>query len=378
MRFITRTIAFLMVGILLCIHATIEVRAETSQESLHKVQKELLQNKEDIQQKEKEKTSLNKEIKTLQQEWKSLQTEISNNEKELNKIESKIKETNKEIEKKKEEIVKLEDEVLARESIISKRMIAYQEKSRTNLIIDTLLSSEGIGDFFNRVNAVTLVLDADQDILTQQQQDLEQIEKDKQKIAEQEAILKENQGALAVTHEKLEGILEKRQETIKSLQSKYALIEKDIDQSKKNDANLQSQIKQMESKIKEEQKAAKERAERIESETAVETTPNVVSQSQGPVEGKELYVTATAYSHEENGSVTALGYNIKKNPNMKLIAVDPSVIPLGKRVWVEGYGEAIAGDTGGAIKGHKIDVLMPNKKAANAWGRRTVKIIILN
>ena len=43
---------------------------------------------------------------------------------------------------------------------------------------------------------------------------------------------------------------------------------------------------------------------------------------------------------------------------MKLIAVDPSVIPLGSRVWVEGYGEAIAADTGGAIKGHKIDVLM--------------------
>ena len=43
---------------------------------------------------------------------------------------------------------------------------------------------------------------------------------------------------------------------------------------------------------------------------------------------------------------------------MKLIAVDPSVIPLGSKVWVEGYGVAIAGDTGGAIKGNKIDVLM--------------------
>ena len=63
---------------------------------------------------------------------------------------------------------------------------------------------------------------------------------------------------------------------------------------------------------------------------------------------------------------------------MKLIAVDPSVIPLGSRVWVEGYGEAIAGDTGGAIKGHKIDVLMPNGATARQWGRKTVKIIVLN
>ena len=58
---------------------------------------------------------------------------------------------------------------------------------------------------------------------------------------------------------------------------------------------------------------------------------------------------------------------------MKLIAVDPSVIPLGTKVWVEGYGEAIAGDTGGAIKGHKIDVLMSSGDQARAWGRKTVK-----
>lgn len=43
---------------------------------------------------------------------------------------------------------------------------------------------------------------------------------------------------------------------------------------------------------------------------------------------------------------------------MKMIAVDPKVIPLGSKVWVEGYGEAIAGDTGGAIKGNRIDILL--------------------
>ena len=95
--------------------------------------------------------------------------------------------------------------------------------------------------------------------------------------------------------------------------------------------------------------------------------------------GTEIYVTATAYSHEESSTgMTAMGYNIKANPNMKLIAVDPSVIPLGSRVWVEGYGEAIAGDTGGAIKGHKIDVLMPSGADARGWGRKTVKLVILN
>lgn len=72
-----------------------------------------------------------------------------------------------------------------------------------------------------------------------------------------------------------------------------------------------------------------------------------------------------------------MGHNLTANPGMKLIAVDPAVIPLGSRVYVEGYGEAIAGDTGGAIKGHRIDVLMPDKGTSSNWGRRTVKVTIL-
>ena len=60
-----------------------------------------------------------------------------------------------------------------------------------------------------------------------------------------------------------------------------------------------------------------------------------------------------------------------------MIAVDPSVIPLGSKVWVEGYGHAIAGDTGGAIKGNKIDLHFPTKTAYN-FGKRQVKIKVIN
>ncbi|MGY3418354.1 3D (Asp-Asp-Asp) domain-containing protein [Bacillus mycoides] len=94
----------------------------------------------------------------------------------------------------------------------------------------------------------------------------------------------------------------------------------------------------------------------------------------------EFYVEATAYSVEgspPHERITAAGIDIGKNPNIKLIAVDPKVIKLGTKVYVEGYGEAIAGDTGGAIKGNKIDVLFPTEKQAREWGRKKVKIKIL-
>lgn len=95
---------------------------------------------------------------------------------------------------------------------------------------------------------------------------------------------------------------------------------------------------------------------------------------------KELVVTATAYTAYCTGcsGTTAYGIDLRANPDQKVIAVDPRVIPLGTRVWVEGYGEAIAGDTGGAIKGNKIDVFIPSYDNAIAWGVKTVKLKVLN
>ncbi|CQR46069.1 Cell wall-binding protein YocH precursor [Paraliobacillus sp. PM-2] len=94
---------------------------------------------------------------------------------------------------------------------------------------------------------------------------------------------------------------------------------------------------------------------------------------------KTLTVTATAYTAECDGcsGITATGIDLRNDRDKKVIAVDPNVIPLGTRVYVEGYGEAIAGDTGGAIKGNKIDIHVPTKDEAYQWGVRTVKVTIL-
>lgn len=60
-----------------------------------------------------------------------------------------------------------------------------------------------------------------------------------------------------------------------------------------------------------------------------------------------------------------------------VVAVDPTVIPLGTRLYIEGYGEGIAADIGGAIKGNRIDLCFDTYEEAIQWGRRTVKVYIL-
>ncbi|HDR7515068.1 cell wall-binding protein EntC [Bacillus mobilis] len=134
------------------------------------------------------------------------------------------------------------------------------------------------------------------------------------------------------------------------------------------------------------QEAAKAREAAKAQKPATQQPVAKETETSAPSSSRELQVVATAYTADplENGYKagdqvkSAMGHNLTANPNMKLIAVDPSVIPLGSKVWVEGYGVAIAGDTGGAIKGHKIDVLMPDKGTSSNWGRKTVTVKVLN
>lgn len=118
-----------------------------------------------------------------------------------------------------------------------------------------------------------------------------------------------------------------------------------------------------------------------------ESKPAAEAEAEAPAEtaNKEtaqnvLNMEATAYTADCEGcsGITATGINLKENPDQKVISVDPNVIPLGTKVHVEGYGNAVAGDTGGAIKGNKIDIFMPSQEDAINFGRKTVKVTILD
>jgi 3D (Asp-Asp-Asp) domain-containing protein len=80
---------------------------------------------------------------------------------------------------------------------------------------------------------------------------------------------------------------------------------------------------------------------------------------------------ATAYTHTGNRTFTGV------YPQVGMVAVDPKVIPLGQRLYVVGYGFAVAKDTGGDIKGDRIDVFMETRQEALQWGRRNVKVYVL-
>lgn len=100
-----------------------------------------------------------------------------------------------------------------------------------------------------------------------------------------------------------------------------------------------------------------------------DSNPPTLAPPAAPAGGRTITVSATGYAlpgHTATGLPVGWG----------VVAVDPSVIPLGTHMTVPGYGDAVAADTGGAIIGETIDLWFPTVAQANAWGRRTVTITL--
>lgn len=119
----------------------------------------------------------------------------------------------------------------------------------------------------------------------------------------------------------------------------------------------------------------------VGSETLVEAKNRVIAMGTitAVSRGKQLlnfrearYMEASAYTY--TGSRTASG----QHPEVGMVAVDPAVISLGSRLYIEGYGFARAADTGGSIKGNRLDLFMENRSQCLSWGRRTVKVYVMD
>ena len=124
------------------------------------------------------------------------------------------------------------------------------------------------------------------------------------------------------------------------------------------------------SSLAHEQRMTAQRLARVTAEAQAAVVPPAgIQQVSYAAAGATLTVSATAYSlpgHTSSGLPVGWG----------IVAVDPSVIPLGTHMTVPGYGEAIAADTGTAIIGDRIDLWFPTLAQAQAWGRRTVTITL--
>lgn len=171
---------------------------------------------------------------------------------------------------------------------------------------------------------------------------------------------------------------EKRLAEEKRIEAERLAVEKAKEEAEK--AKLAK--REAERKAEEERKAA-------ERETAAKTSASAtqtVSATPVSTTNKVITVESTAYSNDvaDNKAyggrvLTATGHDVTDSiyyNGMRIIAVDPAIIPLGSKVHIQGVGDAIALDTGGRIKGHIVDLLVDSKQDAIQWGRRQIQVTI--
>lgn len=101
-----------------------------------------------------------------------------------------------------------------------------------------------------------------------------------------------------------------------------------------------------------------------------------VPQNKAP-QGRKIRLTATAYdtSPAQNGgyTISATGHKLRRG----IVAVDPKLVKLGTILYIPGYGEGWAVDTGGKIRGSRIDLCNPSRSWCNRFGRRSVEVTVI-
>jgi 3D (Asp-Asp-Asp) domain-containing protein len=351
------------------------VHAEPNSEELIHIEQQLRDQNSGLKEKQEEKATMLKEVQAIQQDVKALDESIAKNQQELVTIEKKIAEASTLIEEKKADIIELSDKILQRKEIMKKRVVSMQHYSQENVILELLTSSDSLVDIIKRYSYASQIFDADEDLFRIQEEDLESVEKDKATIAKQEELLKKEEQSLQKKQEELRANYTKVQTALQEAEKKYSDATNAVTDAEEQQKQLNEQKSTLEKQAKAMEELEKKKAE-VMPQPAVPTSPEGQ-----PIKGREMYVEATAYTPAESQGAHAItkygGYNILAIPTPRIIAIDPRVIPPLSKVYVEGYGYAIAADTGGAIKGYKIDVLLPTNAEAYKWGRKKVKLTIL-
>lgn len=348
-----------------------------------------------------------KKYQTLDSEILELNSKIESLDIEIDKTTLKLKENNQAISDIKNQIEINESKLKQTKEEIEKAQIVLDNRVRTmyktnmsSNILVSVITSKNITDLFSRVQAISKILSTDKEILSdinnkkneldltiknlntknselatlkniieedlktienkksEQEKYLEQLNSEKESAF---AIIEENEkilisDSLAIANSSSASTSE-LQNAIDSLKSYIPLLNssKIINMARDGISNAESRINELNKPIVDNS-----------ADIATGTIGNVV---------KTLTMESTAYYGH---ATTALGLKPVRNPNgLSTIAVDPNVIPLGTKVYVSGYGLAIAADTGGAIKGNIIDVFLNSYEECYSWGRRQVTVQIL-
>lgn len=377
---------------------------------------------ESLNELDKKETAITRQSDKISGELQLALNDVNEKYQEVNDIRMKIRQNEATLVKTKTEIVETEQKIDERKTAIAERMKEVQVNGMTERSINALLESKDLGEFLNRAFAMSVIQNAEKtkvaslgeakDRLTelkatqektqaQLKQDSQNLEAESAKLDTKMANLKQELAENKTSLEKISQAkeVETAREAAEKAQKEQAAKEAKAAQAeaaKKAENEAKAQAEKTAAMTKAQNSQASAASSAAQSTQPAESSSTTSQQATQPAEqpkpetpkpaepstpttsGKTMQMQSTAYSCAEsvNTFFTAMGIDLRQNP--QVIAVDPSVIPLGSMVEVSGYGIAIAGDTGGAIKGNIIDCHFPTVDQCIQWGRRSVTVTVIS
>lgn len=336
--------------------------------------------------KEQKEADLNKEAEKINQLLDNIDRVLA----EINNLETDMNETMSQIEQTEAALAEQKELVNERAGQVRDQLRTIQTSEIGRNVLYTFFESKNLGDAIGRALSIYQLTDANAQNLLEAQADVNQLEELREELVAAQSELAGQKEKTAEQKEDLDKHIVLVQETLNKHQDELTSISNHEDklvaqlEEKKNEAEA-AKAKEESGKVQEQQvttASSTVASAPAKQESAPTPAPAAPAQNEAPAASQPasgwMTFQSTGYSTQEAGlsAYTATGINLLQNP--RVIAVDPSIIPLGSVVEVQGMGTYIAGDTGGAINGHIIDIHFPTLNGALSWGRRTVNIRILN
>ncbi|AWI03224.1 3D domain-containing protein [Clostridium drakei] len=297
-------------------------------------------------------TSASDELKQVQDNKKALETKVNDLNKQIDEVMKKVDSNKKDMNKVAQDIKNTQaklDEVEKNSKIqddLFKKRVRSMYVNNNDGYLNVILSSNNLSDFMSKMDMISKVMNFDKNLINK-------LKEQKQTITNEKKILDDKNAKL--------------QQLKASNESALLSLNKDIKAQK----DLLGQASE-----KEKQLVAAQNVQAPSVSVAYQSGTLSRGMSKSVSYSQVISMRSTAYSGD---AVTASGTATRRDGSgYSTVAVDPRVIPLGSRLYVEGYGYAIADDTGGAIKGNRIDLFFPTEGECESWGVRTVTVYVLN
>ncbi|MCD8511709.1 MAG: hypothetical protein LRY73_18895 [Bacillus sp. (in: Bacteria)] len=367
-------------------------------------QEEIQQERQVVQSKlseaENELVKLVQQLEEVNRQLTNVNNAIEQNEAMIEEIQGKIKENERELQVLEEDMDLLQESIDLRVELLKDRASTYQRNGSNNAsFLEVILGSESFGDFVSRLFMLSRIAQADNQFIEQLQSSQDELAETQGEYEETLLQLEDQLLILEILHEDIQeqkdNIVrlrnevkanEAKQETLiktlaeqdEQLSSKEAEIRNRIEEEVRRQEEARKEAERQAAEKAAQERAAQERAAASSTSSSNSPRPSTPPPPQTD-DGWETFIATayTAYCYGCSG-ITFTGIDLRANPDAKVIAVDPSVIPLGSYVEVKGYGVFLAADIGGAINGRKIDIFMPDRDDVIQFGIRTVQLRILD